>query len=62
MANAAVLSSVPASPIELEEYAAAVFQAARFYVEKNIIERDPKDILELDAVADLPGFSGPLDY
>src|SRR5687767_12787190 len=48
-----ILSGVPASGADLEDYVAALFQAAGFFVEKNIVERtDPgSPILELDAVA-----------
>lgn len=47
---------VPAGPIpetgpDLEDYAAALFQASGYYLEKSLIERDPDDVLELDIVA-----------
>jgi hypothetical protein len=45
------LSDEPKSPHELEDYVAALFQSARYFVEKNIIERDFTEILELDTVA-----------
>jgi hypothetical protein len=45
------LADVPSKPVELEEYVAALFQATRYFVEKNIIEKEPTaNILELDAV------------
>src|SRR3989304_6066059 len=47
----ATLSEVPKSPHELEDYVAALFQSARYFVEKNIVERDFTEILELDTVA-----------
>ncbi|MEU9083422.1 hypothetical protein [Streptomyces sp. NPDC048357] len=42
--------TLPESPKgeELEDYIAALFQASGHFVEKQIIERDPADILELD--------------
>ncbi|MFD5891708.1 hypothetical protein ACFWHQ_37905 [Streptomyces sp. NPDC060334] len=42
--------TLPESPKgeELEDYIAALFQASGNFVEKQIIERDPADILELD--------------
>ncbi|MCK4394287.1 hypothetical protein KAX17_15410 [Candidatus Bipolaricaulota bacterium] len=49
---AVTLSNVPSSPHELEDYVAALFQSAGYFVEKNILERDTHtDILELDVVA-----------
>lgn len=52
------LADVPGRPIELEEYVAALFQSARYFVEKQVIEREPAaEILELDAVA--TSYDGP---
>ncbi|MHC1623150.1 MAG: hypothetical protein ACXQTR_00995 [Candidatus Methanospirareceae archaeon] len=49
---AVTLPDAPESPHELEDYVAALFQSAGFFVEKNIIERDSHtEILELDVVA-----------
>src|SRR5687768_12937927 len=46
------LEDVPQKAVELEEYVSALFQSARYFVEKNIVEREPEaEILELDAVA-----------
>ena len=45
------LSPVPHSGRELEDYVAGMFQAAGYFVEKNIRQRDVSDVLELDAVA-----------
>lgn len=45
------LTEEPTSPHELEDYVAALFQSAGFFVEKNITESDPTDVLELDIVA-----------
>lgn len=45
------LSDVPEAGTDLEHFVAALFQAAGFFVEKNVIERDPSDVLELDLVA-----------
>jgi hypothetical protein len=45
------LSQVPAAGRELEDYVAGLFQAAGYFVEKNVRERDGTDVLELDAVA-----------
>jgi hypothetical protein len=48
----ATLEDIPAKAVELEEYVAALFQASRHFVEKQVIEREPEaEILELDAVA-----------
>lgn len=45
------LPDIPQSADALEDYVAALFQSARFFVEKNIIERDSHtEILELDVV------------
>lgn len=44
------LSDVPAAGADLEHYAAALFQAAGYFVERNIVQRDPTEILELDLV------------
>ncbi|MFI2380482.1 hypothetical protein ACH5AO_36425 [Streptomyces sp. NPDC018964] len=45
--------TLPESPKgeELEDYIAALFQASGHFVEKQIIESDPSDILELDIFA-----------
>jgi len=51
MSKVASLADIPKSPHELEDYVAALFQSAHYFVEKNITERDITDILELDAVA-----------
>src|SRR5262245_23454139 len=45
------LPHVPAPGRELEEYVAGLFQAAGYFVEKNIRRRDVAEVLELDAVA-----------
>lgn len=45
------LSDIPTTATELEHYVAALFQAAGYYVEKNLIDRAPSDVLELDVVA-----------
>lgn len=45
------LSNVPAAGVDLEHFVAALFQAAGHFVEKNVTERDPSDVLELDLVA-----------
>ena len=46
-----MLSRIPASGRDLEDYVAGMFQAAGYFVEKNIRQRDVADVLELDAVA-----------
>lgn len=46
-----IFTEIPKTPSDLEDYVAALFQCAGYFVEKNIIERDPTDILELDIVA-----------
>ena len=53
-----VLPSIPGSGRELEDYVASMFQAAGYYVEKNIRQRDVTDVLELDAVA--TRYDGPV--
>jgi len=46
------LPDIPRSADALEDYVAALFQSAGFFVEKNIIEREShEEILELDTVA-----------
>ena len=45
------LSPIPDSGRDLEDYVAGLFQAAGYFVEKNIRQRDVADVLELDAVA-----------
>lgn len=45
------LSDIPETPKDLEHYVAALFQASGYYVEKNVIDRAPADVLELDVVA-----------
>ena len=45
------LPDIPSQPTELEHCAAALFQAAGYFVELNVVERDPEDVLELDVVA-----------
>jgi hypothetical protein len=52
------LSRVPESGRDLEDYVAGMFQAAGYFVEKNIRRRDVTDVLELDAVA--TSYDGPL--
>lgn len=36
---------------EFEEYISAFLQSSRFYIERNIIERDIEEVLELDIIA-----------
>lgn len=36
---------------EFEEFISAFFQSSRFFIERNIIERDVEEILELDIIA-----------
>lgn len=45
------LSNIPGAGRELEDYVAGLFQAAGYFVEKNIRQREFTDVLELDAVA-----------
>jgi len=45
------LEDEPQSGRDLEDYTAALFQSAGYYVEKNIKEEDPHTVLELDVVA-----------
>lgn len=42
------LPDIPGVGAELEDYVAALFQASGHFVEKQIVERDPADLLELD--------------
>jgi hypothetical protein len=44
------LPEIPGAGEELEDYVAALFQASGHYVEKQIVESDPADLLELDIV------------
>jgi len=48
---AVTLSDIPTAGADLEHFVAALFQSSGYYVEKNLVERDPSDILELDIVA-----------
>ena len=49
--STAILADVPHLPNDVEDYVAALFQAAGYYVEKNIIEQaKSQQVLELDAV------------
>src|SRR4051794_28141945 len=52
------LSSIPDSGRDLEDYVAGMFQAAGYFVEKNIRQREITDVLELDAVA--TSYEGPV--
>lgn len=52
------LSHVPHSGRDLEDYVAGMFQAAGYFVEKNIHQRDVSEVLELDAVA--TSYDGPV--
>ncbi|MEV5778709.1 hypothetical protein AB0L49_47285 [Streptomyces antimycoticus] len=45
------LPDIPKAGEELEDYIAALFQASGHFVEKQIVESDPADILELDTFA-----------
>lgn len=45
-----VLSEIPDAGEDLEDYVAALFQASGHFVEKQMVESDPADILELDIV------------
>jgi hypothetical protein len=45
------LNEIPEPGDDLEDYVAALFQAAGFFVEKNLTQRDPMEVLELDIVA-----------
>jgi hypothetical protein len=51
------LPRIPASGRDLEDYVAGLFQAAGYFVEKNIRQRDVAEVLELDAVA--TSYDGP---
>lgn len=42
------LPDIPSAGDELEDYIAALFQASGHFVEKQIVEADPADLLELD--------------
>ena len=52
------LPQIPDAGHQLEDYVAGLFQAAGYYVEKNVRQRDVMDVLELDAVA--TSYDGPL--
>lgn len=45
-----LLDDVPSQAVDLEDCVAAVFNVAGFHVEKGLVQRDPEDVLELDAV------------
>ncbi len=48
-----VVVSLPALPknTEFEEYVAAYIQAAGFFVERSLINRQEEELLELDIIA-----------
>jgi hypothetical protein len=46
--KAVTLPDIPGAGEELEDYIAALFQASGLFVEKQIVESDPADVLELD--------------
>jgi len=45
------LPDIPSQPTELEDAAAALFQTSGHFVERNVVEKDANEILEMDAVA-----------
>ena len=45
------IPDIPSQPLELEDCAAALFQASGHFVERNVVEKDTTEILEMDAVA-----------
>lgn len=45
------LNAIPEAGDDIEDYTAALFQAAGYFVEKSLVQRDPADVLELDIVA-----------
>lgn len=45
------LPDIPSQPTELEDCAAALFQASGHFVERNVTEKDVTEVLEIDAVA-----------
>src|SRR2546430_4004898 len=45
------IPGIPSQPLELEDCAAALFQASGHFVERNVVEKDTTEILEMDAVA-----------
>src|SRR5688500_16097158 len=49
--SAIEIPDIPSLPTELEDCAAALFQASGHFVERNVIERNVTEILEMDAVA-----------
>lgn len=49
--NAVVLTDIPNAGTDLEDYVAALYQATGYYIEKNLVERAPDEVLELDIVA-----------
>ncbi|MEV7395688.1 hypothetical protein [Aeromicrobium sp. NPDC092404] len=50
MTKTVSLPEIPGSGDELEDYVAALFQASGHFVEKQVVEADPLDLLELDIV------------
>lgn len=50
MENAS-LSDIPGTATEVEDYVAALFQSAGYFVEKNVVEADVSEVLELDLIA-----------
>ena len=50
VATSVTLSEIPEPGVDIEDYVAALFQSAGYFVEKNLTQRDPADVLELDLV------------
>ncbi|MEZ4412432.1 MAG: hypothetical protein R2910_05565 [Gemmatimonadales bacterium] len=44
------LPDIPANGDQFEDYVAALFQCGGYFVQRGVTERDPTDVLELDAV------------
>jgi hypothetical protein len=49
--TAVELPDIPSQATDLEDAAAALYQASGYFVERNVIEKDVNEILELDVVA-----------
>lgn len=45
-----ILPDIPADAFQLEDFVAALFQSVGYFVQRGVTERDPTDVLELDAV------------
>lgn len=51
MPTTVMLPRIPKEPVDVEDCVSALFSSSGYHVQRNIIHRDPDDVLELDTVA-----------